>query len=228
MFRGTWMSVSTCLCSEVSGYLWICLWLGVPVCLCLYACVSTYLCFGVPACLCLYAYLWECVDVCVYTYGCECLCVCVSMPMSGSACVSVSLCLCLGVPVCQCLYAHVWECLCVCACKSLRSTENPTGRKKSSSTFFPSKRGGNFYLARYYLFGILLAQEKWEGRGNRMFEGGRERTGERGETTSKRGEKNCKTMRGNTRESPANGYVATETEQKIHKWQCKRKGFFIL
>lgn len=84
---------------------WLCIWVGVSMCVCAYVCVVCVIMYtrGCEGCELVYAWLWLC--LCVYRYAaCDCLCVC-------SMCTPVC-----GVWVTVCM-SHVYVCVrCVSVC----------------------------------------------------------------------------------------------------------------
>ena len=101
---------------------------GVPLCACIPACVRS--CFRAGECEC--ACVCMCVCACVYVYVCVCACVCVYV------CVRVRVCVC----VCVCAYVYICVFAYVCACRArvcLRSFVRVRVVSRASR-FFPRMR----------------------------------------------------------------------------------------
>ena len=120
----------------------VCVWMCMPVCVhvracvcaraCLCVCTCVPVCVHVRACVCARACLCvcTCVPVCVHVHACvcarACLCVCTCVPVCvhvrACVCARACLCVCTCVPVCMhvrpciCVYVCVHACLCVCVC----------------------------------------------------------------------------------------------------------------
>lgn len=85
------------------------------MCVCIHACVPTYLCANVRACvrLCVSACGHPCVYASARVSMCACICVCVRAPLHIH--VHASECVCACVQPCVCVSA----CVCTCACPFL-------------------------------------------------------------------------------------------------------------
>jgi hypothetical protein len=81
---------------------------------CVYWCVSMWVCVGVWVCVC------ECVGVWVLVCVWACVCWCASVLVCVIACESVCECVCVCVWVCVRVCVSVCVCVCVCVCVWLR------------------------------------------------------------------------------------------------------------